>query len=155
MIAAAVAVLVVAVALGELRNEDDGSRVTGEYRIDLDSARNGTWLPVSLLRESFPSPPEPRSLAVTHVAVAPDETVAVAVSHVPGGQPARGAIELWDGDRFVAAFAAEPSSFARGLWFTEDGEAIATIGADGRGRLYARNGRLIEATAYFAFDSRR
>lgn len=55
----------------------------------------------------------------------------------------------------MSAFSVDPGSFARGLWFTEDGEAIATIGADGRGRLYARNGRLIEATAFFAFDSRR
>jgi hypothetical protein len=153
VVVAAVALLVLVVAVDALRDGGDDASAHGDYRIDLMSAREGTWLPVSKLREAFPRF-TPDSVAVSQVAVAPDEVVAVALSHVPGNRSAQAAVELWEGDELLSAFAVEPGSFSRGLWFAAEGRAIATIGVDGRGYLYDRDGGTIRGTAYFAYETR-
>jgi hypothetical protein len=154
LVLGAVALVVAVAAVDALRNgQDAGEARYGGYRIDLESARDGTGLAVSKLRDAFPAY-TPESLAVSQVAVAPDAVVAVGVSHVPGDRPAQAAVEIWDGDELLRAFAVEPGSFSRGLWFAAEGRAIATIGADGRGYLYDRDGRRISGTAYFAYETR-
>lgn len=44
LVVAAVIVLVLAVAVDSLRGDDPRDSPQGDYRIDLSSARDGTWL---------------------------------------------------------------------------------------------------------------
>jgi hypothetical protein len=53
----------------------------------------------------------------------------------------------------VRSFAVPVGSFSLGLWFADEGNAIATIGADGRGYLYDRDGRAVRGRAYFAYET--
>jgi hypothetical protein len=153
VVVAAVVVLGVVVVLDAVRSDGPDARTTpGDFRIDLASSRDGTWHPVAMLREAFPGR-RPSSLAVSKVAVAPDETVAVGVSHVPGNQPAAAAIQLWNGDRLVTSFGVPAGSFVRGLWFANEGRLLAAIGWDGRGYLYDRSGARVAGTAYFAYET--
>ena len=155
-VAVAVVVVLAAVAAADaLRSGDTGpsagAPATG-YLIDLGSSRSGTSHPASRLREAYPGA-APSSLAVSKVAVAPDEVVAVGVSHVPGDRPATAAVELWRGDELVGAFTVPAGSFSRGLWFAGKGAAIATIGWNGRGYLYDREGAPIDAVPYVAYET--
>jgi hypothetical protein len=153
VVVAAVVLLVLVVAIDALRDGGGDGFARDGYRIDLASAREGTGLPVSALREAFPGF-TPDSVAISQVAVAPDDVVAVGLSHVPGNRPAQAAVELWDGERLLNAFAVDPGSFSRGLWFAGEGRAIASVGWDGRGYLYDRDGRPLRGEAYFAYETR-
>jgi hypothetical protein len=152
--------VVAAVALVVLVAAVDGVRTGGSepprrpprdgFRIDLESSRNGTSVPVRRLLAAFPGH-SPERVAVSKVAVAPDDVVAVGLSYVPGDRAARAAIEVWDGERLVNAFPVRVGSFSLGLWFTDGGEAIATIGWDERAHVYDRTGRPLGDNAYFAY----
>jgi hypothetical protein len=154
VVVAAIGVLALVVAYDALQSDDTPKRRDsfGDYRIDLASSRDGSPLPVSLLRAAFPGQ-RPASLAVSKVAIDADGMVAVGVSHVPGNRPATAAIELWRGETHLRSFSVQPGSFARGLWFARGNDAIATIGWDERGYLYDRNGRPLSGTAYFSYET--
>jgi hypothetical protein len=153
IIVGAIAVLSLVVVYDALQSDGEPVRrnSNGDYRIDLESSRDGSPLPVSMLRAAFPGQ-RPDSLAVSKVAVDPDGVVAVGVSHVPGDRPPTAAIELWRGEKHLRSFSVQPGSFSGGLWFAR-GDAIATIGWDERGYLYDRNGRPLSGTAYFAYET--
>jgi hypothetical protein len=89
---------------------------------------------------------------VSHSAVAPDGTVALGISDVPGDKPATAAVEIWRGERLLSSFRVPAGSFARGLWFTDAGP-IATIGWNGRGWLWSRQGRRLQRETYFAYET--
>jgi hypothetical protein len=155
IVVAAIAGLALVVVYDALQSDDEqpvrrGS--FGDYRIDLASSRDGISLPVSLLRAAFPGR-RPASLAVSKVAIDADGMVAVGVSHVPGNSPATAAIELWRGETHLRSFSVQPGSFSRGLWFAGGDDAIATIGWDGRGYLYDRDGKPLSGTAYFSYET--
>jgi hypothetical protein len=154
IVVAAIAVLALVVVYDSLQRGEEPVRrgSSSDYRIDLASSRDGSPLPVSLLRAAFPGE-RPASLAVSKVAIDTDGMVAVGVSHVPGNQPATAAIELWRGETHLRSFSVQAGSFARGLWFAGGNDAIATIGWDGRGYLYDQHGRPLRDTAYFAYET--
>lgn len=155
LVVGAVVVLALVAAVDALRSgaqERPRPDKLGGFRIQLASSREGTWLPPDSLRRAFPGR-EPPSIAISKVAVADDEVVAVGISHVPGDRPAQAAVELWEGERLVRAFPVPPGSFSRGLWFAGDGRVIATIGSNGRGYLYDRDGHRVRGRAYFAFET--
>lgn len=85
-------------------------------------------------------------------AVARDGVIAIGVSHVPGDRPPAAAVEVWRAQRLVRTFHVPPGSFARGLWFTDTG-LIATIGWNGRGWLWSRQGRRLQRDTYFAYET--
>lgn len=154
IVVGAIAVLALIVLYDALQAGEEPVRrgSAGDYRIDLASSRDGSPLPVSLLRAAFPGQ-RPASLAVSKAAIDEDGMVAVGVSHVPGNGPATAAIELWRGDTHLRSFSVEPGSFAMGLWFAGENDAIATIGWDGRGYLYDQAGRPLSGNAYFAYET--
>jgi hypothetical protein len=79
---------------------------------------------------------------VARLAVAPDDTLALAVYRFPSGRPFEGAIELWRRGKSLGGFGVPPGSFAGGLAFSEDGERIWTFGPDGEVRaVFDRRGR--------------
>lgn len=90
---------------------------------------------------------------VAHSAIARDGTVALGISNVPGDRPATAAVEIWRGERLLRAFRVPAGSFARGLWFTDTGP-VATIGWNGRGWLWTRQGRRLQRPTYFAYETR-
>ncbi|MDX6422574.1 MAG: hypothetical protein QOI67_45 [Gaiellaceae bacterium] len=153
VVVGAIAVLALVVVYDALQSDGKPVRRSSndDYRIDLESSRDGSPLPVSMLRAAFPGR-RPASLAVSKVAVDAHGTVALGVSHVPGNRPPRAAIELWRGEEHLRSFSVQPGSFAGGLWFT-GGDAIATIGWDERGYLYDLSGRPLSGTAYFAYET--
>jgi hypothetical protein len=154
IVVAAIAVLALVVVYDAVQGDDEPVRrdALGDYPIDLASSREGSSLPVSLLREAFPGR-RPASLAVSKVAIDADGMVAVGVSHVPGNRPATAAIELWRGETHLRSFSVQPGSFARGLWFARGNHVIATIGWDERGYIYDRDGRPLSGTAYFSYET--
>jgi hypothetical protein len=78
---------------------------------------------------------------IADVAVAPDGTLAVAVYEFPAAGSVQSGVELWKGDRLLAAFEVAPGSFAGGIGFTDDG-FVAAFEHDGRGAtVYDRSGR--------------
>ncbi len=155
VIVAAVVVLVAVAGFDAVRSDgrrDPTPDTRRGYVIDLTTSRAGTWLPPATVRRAFPRP-TPKSIAISKVAVA-DDVTAVAVSHVPGGEePARAAIEVWEGEELRSAFSVPVGSFSLGMWFADDGDAIATIGWDERGYLYDRLGRKLRGEAYFAYET--
>jgi hypothetical protein len=149
----AVAVLVVVAGVDAVRSgapERERTPTRDGYRIDLASSRRHTNVPLARLLRAFPGR-APDDVAVSKVAVASDDVVAVALSYVPGDRPSRAAIELWHGRRLLNAFAVPVGSFSLGLWFAGDGDAIATIGWDERARVYDRRGTPLGGDAYFAY----
>jgi hypothetical protein len=155
LVVAAVAALGVVVVADALRSRSEDAPPSSPSRlvIDLASSRERTFHSEELLAAAFPGR-QPGSLAVSKVAVAPDDLVAIGVSHVPGNRRAAAAVELWAGDELVRAFRVPPGSFSRGLWFAGDGEAIATIGWNGRSYLYDREGVVVDKMAYVAYETR-
>ena len=103
IVVGAIAVLAVVVVYDALQGDDKTVRRSslGDYRIDLASSRAGSPLPASMLIEAFPGR-RPGSLAVSKVAVDPHGTMALGVSHVPGNEPPRAAIELWRGEQHLS-----------------------------------------------------
>ena len=155
-VVAAVGILVVAAAADEVRRHGaDDERVAAPragFRIDLESARSGTSVPIASMIRAFPDA-APERIAVSQVAVAPDDVVAVGLSYVPGNRASRAAIELWDGRRLLRAFRVPVGSFSRGMWFAGDGALVATIGLDGSGRVYTRAGADVDGQPYFAYET--
>ena len=154
LVVAAVALLGLVVVADALRSPAEQAAPSAASRlvIDLQSSRERASLSNALLAGAFPGR-WPETLALSKVAVAPDELVAVGVSHVPGNRRAAAAVELWDGDELVHAFRVPPGSFSRGLWWAGEGEAIATIGWDGRAYLYGRDGAELRKNAYVAYET--
>jgi hypothetical protein len=151
VLAALAAVAVVALVDAVRTDERRPPREDG-LLIDLASSRDGTTIAPVKLRRAFPGP-EPRSLAVSKVAAAPDGVVAVAVSYVSGRERARAAVELWDGAELVRSFAVPAGSFSRGLWFAAEGRALAATGWDGSSYVWSRRGRRLHADAYVAYET--
>jgi hypothetical protein len=162
VVVAAVAALVVVAAADAVRNGAPAGTPTttgetgarrGQVLVDLASSRERTSLPKARLLAAFPGL-HPRQAAVSRVAVAADDVVAVALSHVPVGEGrSRAAIELWRGRELVRAFAVPVGSFSFGLWFADGGRTIATIGWDEQGRVYSRDGARVDAQPYFAYET--
>ena len=154
LVVMALAALALVAGLDAVRSDVPPQPAATDERllIDLASSRAGTEIAPLALRRAFPGA-EPSSLAVSKVAAAPDGLVAVAVSYVPGVERARAAVELWDGDRLVRAFAVPAGSFSRGLWFAGEGRAVAAIGWDGRSYVWSRDGAQLATDAYVAYET--
>jgi hypothetical protein len=155
IVVAAIVVLALVVVYDALQSDHETVRpdpIIGAYRIDLASSRDGSPLPVAMLRAAFPGQ-RPDSLAVSKVAIDPAGVVAVGVSHVPGNRRATAAIELWRGNRHLRSFSVQVGSFSSGLWFAGGSDAIATIGWNGRGYLYDEYGKPLSGNAYFQYET--
>lgn len=156
VVVTAIAALALVAAVDGVRSggrAEPGPRARDGFRIDLESSRAGTQIPVASLRRAFPGPP-PARVAVSKVAVAPDGVVAVALAYVPGGtRTSRAAIELWDGGRLLRAFHVPLGSFSLGLWFAAGGQAITAVGWDERAHVYDREGRRLGGHAYVAYET--
>jgi hypothetical protein len=90
---------------------------------------------------AFPGGAEGDPFDISHLATAPDGTVALGVYKFPAKEPAQAAVELWLEGSLVGAFPVPPGSFGGGLGFADDGRLVATVLADGYTvRLFSRSG---------------
>jgi hypothetical protein len=148
LVVAAVALVALAAALDAVRGGDAGvEQMTppAALHIDLESATDEEVIARNRVFGAFEG-------VISKSAVARDRTVAIGVSNVPGDRPPTAAIEIWRDEQLVRTFRVPPGSFARGLWFTDDGP-IATIGWNGRGWLWSRGGRRLQRDTYFAYET--
>jgi hypothetical protein len=99
------------------------------------------YLSADSVDSAFPSADLGEPFDISHLATAPDGTLALAVYRFPAKEPAQAGIELWRNHRLVRAFRVPPGSFGGGLGFAANGRLIATLLADGQSVvLFARDG---------------
>lgn len=81
---------------------------------------------------------------ISHLATAPDGTLALAIYRFPFKEPTEAAIELWHNRRLLAAFPVPAGSFGGGLGFADEGRLVATLLADGHSVvLFTRTGKRV------------
>lgn len=99
------------------------------------------YLSADAIDAAFPSLDRGEPFDVSHLATAPDGTLALAVYRFPAKKPVEAAVELWRDRRLVAAFEVPAGSFGGGLGFAADGRLVATLLADGHSvMLFTRAG---------------
>ena len=104
--------------------------------------KNGReYLNAQQVDAAFPGGEEGDPFDISHLAAAPDGTIALGVYRFPAKRPAQAAVELWRDGRLVSAFPVPPGSFVGGLGFAADGRLVATVLADSYTvRLFTRSG---------------
>ena len=91
---------------------------------------------------AFPSPDTGEPFDISHVAAAPDGTLALAVYRFPAKEPAQAGIELWRQGQLLDAFQVPAGAFGGGLGFADGGRLVATLLADGHSvLLFSREGK--------------
>jgi hypothetical protein len=102
------------------------------------------YLSTESIDAAFPSLDSGEPFDISHLATAPDGTLALAIYRFPAKQPVEAAVELWRERRLVAAFAVPPGSFGGGLGFADEGRLVATLLADGHSVvLFTRTGKRV------------
>jgi hypothetical protein len=102
------------------------------------------YLSAASVDSAFPSGDLGEPFDISHLAAAPDGTLALAVYRFPAEEPAQAGIELWRNGRLVRAFRVPPGSFGGGLGFAANGRLVATLLADGQSVvLFARDGKRV------------
>jgi hypothetical protein len=148
-VVAAVALIALAAVLDAMRSGEDVQPPPREQRsalhIDLGSATDQRLVATERVLRAFRG-------VISKTARARDGVVAIGVSNVPGDERPTAAIEVWREHHLLRTFRVPPGSFARGLWFTDAG-SIATIGWNGRGWLWSREGERLQRATYFAYET--
>jgi hypothetical protein len=102
------------------------------------------YLSSASIDAAFPSVETGEPFDISHLATAPDGTLALAIYRFPAKEAAESAIELWREGRLLAAFPVPPGSFSGGLGFADDGRLVATLLSDGRSVvLFTRGGKRV------------
>jgi hypothetical protein len=106
--------------------------------------RGQRYLSSDSVDAAFPSPDAGEPFDISHLATAPDGTLALAVYRFPAKAPAQAGIELWREGRLLDAFTVPPGAFGGGLGFAADGRLVATLLADGQSvLLFTRSGKRV------------
>jgi len=102
------------------------------------------YLSTAAIDAAFPSLESGEPFDISHLATAPDGTVALAIYRFPAKQPVEAAVELWRKGRLLAAFEVPAGSFGGGLGFADEGRLIATLLSDGHSVvLFTRTGKRV------------
>ena len=102
------------------------------------------YLSSESIEAAFPSLESGEPFDISHLAAAPDGTLALAIYRFPAKKPAEAGIELWRERKLLAAFPVPPGSFGGGLGFADEGRLIATLLSDGHSVvLYTRGGKRV------------
>ena len=106
--------------------------------------RGQEYLSSKSIDAAFPSLESGEPFDISHLATAPDGTLALAIYRFPAKKPAEAAIELWRGRTLLAAFPVPPGSFGGGLGFADEGRLVATLLSDGHSVvLFTRTGKRV------------
>jgi hypothetical protein len=99
------------------------------------------YLSADAIDAAFPTADHGEPFDISHLATAPDGTLALAVYRFPAKEPVQAAIELWREGRLVGAFEVPAGSFSGGLGFAAEGDIVATLQSGGRSvLLFSRTG---------------
>jgi hypothetical protein len=102
------------------------------------------YLSSASIDAAFPSVETGEPFDISHLATAPDGTLALAIYRFPAKDPAEAAIELWREGRLLAAFPVPAGSFGGGLGFADNGRLVATLLSDGHSVvLFTRGGKRV------------
>jgi hypothetical protein len=119
-------------------------------RVDADG---GEYLSAQTIRRAFPGPAT-GSLNIAKLAVSHDRSVAIGLFRFPPRGKIGAGIEIWSGDRLVGAFGVPAGSFSSGLWFADDGRALAAISWKGSAAVYDLQGRRLPGIPYVAYETK-
>jgi hypothetical protein len=93
---------------------------------------------------AFPSLDGGEPFDISHLATAPDGTLALAIYRFPAKEPVEAAVELWRDRELLGAFPVPAGSFGGGLGFADEGRLVATLLADGHSVvLFTRTGKRV------------
>ena len=102
------------------------------------------YLSTESIDAAFPSIDRGEPFDISHLATAPDGTLALAIYRFPPKNPVEAAIELWRDRTLLAAFPVPPGSFGGGLGFADEGRLVATLLSDGHSVvLFTRAGKRV------------
>jgi hypothetical protein len=102
------------------------------------------YLSTESIDAAFPSLDSGEPFDISHLATAPDGTLALAIYRFPAKKPVEAAVELWRERTLLAAFPVPPGSFGGGLGFADEGRLVATLLADGHSVvLFTRTGKRV------------
>ena len=102
------------------------------------------YLSTESIDAAFPSPDSGEPFDISHLATAPDGTLALAIYRFPAKKPVEAAVELWRDRNLLAAFPVPPGSFGGGLGFAHEGRLVATLLSDGHSVvLFTRTGKRV------------
>ena len=102
------------------------------------------YLSSDAIDAAFPSLESGEPFDISHLAVAADGTLALAIHRFPAKEPVEAGIELWQEGRLLAAFQVPAGSFGGGLGFADEGRLVATLLSDGHSVvLYTRTGKRV------------
>ena len=130
-----------AAAPAVVRKDSSGFVAVGAFTRKRVLKNGREYLNAQQVDAAFPGGEEGDPFDISHLAAAPDGTVALGVYRFPAKDPAQAAVELWRDQQLVSAFPVPPGSFVGGLGFADDGRLIATVLSDGYTvRLFTRSG---------------
>jgi len=125
-----------------VRRSSSGYIAVGSYTRKEVLRHGQEYLSSDSVDAAFPSPDLGEPFDISHLAAAPDGTLALAVYRFPAKEPAQAGIELWRQGRLLGAFQVPAGAFGGGLGFADDGRLVATLLADGHGvLLFTRQGK--------------
>ncbi len=102
------------------------------------------YLSTASIDAAFPSLETGEPFDISHLATAPDGTLALAIYRFPAKEPVEAAVELWRDRRLLAAFPVPAGSFGGGLGFADEGRLVATLLSDGHSVvLFTRTGKRV------------
>jgi len=106
--------------------------------------RGREYLSSEAIDAAFPSVETGEPFDISHLATAPDGTLALAIYRFPAKQPVEAGVELWRDGRLLAAFQVPAGSFGGGLGFADEGRLVATLFSDGHSvALFSRAGKRV------------
>jgi len=102
------------------------------------------YLSADAIDAAFPGVELGEPFDISHLATAPDGTLALAIYRFPAKKPVEAGVELWREGRLVAAFQVPAGSFGGGLGFADEGRLVATLFPDGHSvALFSRAGKRV------------
>jgi hypothetical protein len=105
------------------------------------------YLGAEAIAKAFPAPVG-GPFDIAELAVAPDDTLVLAIYRFPAQGEPRNALEFWRARKLVGAFSVPPGYFGGGLEFSRDGRLVAMFSHEGRLRgVFDRRGRRVAGAA--------
>jgi hypothetical protein len=133
-----------AAAPAAVRRSSTGYAAVGPFTRKRVLHHGREYLSSASVDAAFPSPERGEPFDISHLATAPDGTLALAIYRFPAKKPVEAAVELWRERRLLAAFPVPAGSFGGGLGFADEGRLVATLLSDGHSVvLFTRTGKRV------------
>jgi hypothetical protein len=133
-----------AAPLAPVQRSTSGYVAVGDFTRKRVLHHGREYLSPEAIDAAFPSVEVGEPFDISHLATAPDGTLALAIYRFPAKKPVEAGVELWRKGRLLAAFQVPAGSFGGGLGFADEGRLVATLFPDGHSvALFSRAGRRV------------